>query len=125
MTSDIFLYYSFCWKIDKYEEEDEHKIRFCASAPVENKRSVKTTLGPVVTRLVTRDTADSVTIVSMSVTLGDIKAAAARIGGHVHRTEVRTCETFNRMAGDKQLFFKCEMWQKTGSFKARGDIQYF
>ena len=63
--------------------------------------------------------------VSMSVTLGDIKAAAARIGSHVHRTEVRTCETFNRMAGDKQLFFKCEMWQKTGSFKARGDIQFF
>ena len=59
----------------------------------------------------------------MSVTLSDIKAAAARIGSHVHRTEVRTCETFNRMAGDKQLFFKCEMWQKTGSFKARGDIQ--
>ena len=56
----------------------------------------------------------------MSLTLGDIKAAAARILGKVHMTEVRTCDTINKMTGDKELFFKCEMWQKTGSFKARG-----
>ena len=55
----------------------------------------------------------------MSVTLGDIKAAAARILGKVHRTEVRTCDTFNKIT-EREIFFKCEMWQKTGSFKARG-----
>ena len=54
--------------------------------------------------------------------MGDIKAAAARILGKVHRTEVRTCETFNKITGDREIFFKCEMWQKTGSFKARGIV---
>ena len=61
---------------------------------------------------------------NMSLTLGDIKAAAARILGKVHMTEVRTCDTINKMTGDKELFFKCEMWQKTGSFKARGKISF-
>ena len=56
---------------------------------------------------------------NMSVTLGDIKAAAARILGKVHRTEVRTCDTVNKIT-EREIFFKCEMWQKTGSFKARG-----
>ena len=58
----------------------------------------------------------------MSVTLGDIKAAAARILGKVHRTEVRTCDTFNKIT-EREIFFKCEMWQKTGSFKARGIVK--
>ena len=57
----------------------------------------------------------------MSVTLGDIKAAAARILGKVHRTEVRTCDTFNKIT-EREIFFKCEIWQKTGSFKARGIV---
>ena len=43
---------------------------------------------------------------NMSLTLGDIKAAAARILGKVHMTEVRTCDTINKMTGDKELFFK-------------------
>merc|ERR1711983_504472 len=58
----------------------------------------------------------------MSVTLNEIRTAASRISGSVHRTDVKTCSALNSMAGDKELFFKCEMWQKTGSFKARGAL---
>ena len=58
----------------------------------------------------------------MSVTLGDIKAAAARILCKVHRTDVRTCDTINKIT-EREIFFKCEMWQKTGSFKARGTVR--
>ena len=56
----------------------------------------------------------------MSVTLSDIQTAARRISSHVHRTQVLTSKTFDELAGGKQLFFKCENFQKTGSFKARG-----
>jgi len=58
----------------------------------------------------------------MSVSLADIKVAASRISGQVHRTDVKTCTAINNMTENKQLFFKCEMWQKTGSFKARGAL---
>merc|ERR1712020_587195 len=59
----------------------------------------------------------------MSVTLTDIKTAARRISSHVHQTQVLTSKTFDQMAGPgKQLFFKCENFQKTGSFKARGAL---
>lgn len=56
----------------------------------------------------------------MSVTLPDIKAAASRVSRHLHNTPVLTSTTFNSLAAGKQLFFKCENFQKTGSFKARG-----
>ena len=58
----------------------------------------------------------------MSVTLNEIRTAASRISGSVHRTDVKTCSALNSMTGNKELFFKCEMWQKTGSFKARGSF---
>ncbi|VTR98581.1 Pyridoxal-5'-phosphate-dependent enzyme OS=uncultured Acidobacteria bacterium A2 PE=4 SV=1: PALP [Gemmata massiliana] len=45
--------------------------------------------------------------------------AAERIRGIVHRTPVMTCETLDRIAGQK-LFFKCENLQKIGAFKYRG-----
>jgi threonine dehydratase len=51
--------------------------------------------------------------------LADVLAAAERIQPFVHRTPVLTCETLNRLAG-RELFFKCENLQKTGSFKYRG-----
>lgn len=59
----------------------------------------------------------------MSATIGldQIRAAATRIAGTVHKTQVLTCSTLDKMAG-KQLFFKCEIFQKTGSFKARGAL---
>jgi len=58
---------------------------------------------------------------SSAIGLDQIKAAAARIAGSVHKTEVLTCSTLDAMTG-KQLFFKSEMFQKTGSFKARGAL---
>jgi threonine dehydratase len=51
--------------------------------------------------------------------LEDIRAAARRIQPHIHRTPVMTCAALDEMAGAR-LFFKCENFQKTGSFKKRG-----
>lgn len=53
------------------------------------------------------------------VTLDDVRAAAARIAGHVHRTPVHTCAALDDATGAK-LFFKCENFQRAGAFKARG-----
>ena len=53
------------------------------------------------------------------VTLAGIREAAARIGPHVHRTPVLTNSYLNEISG-REVFFKCELFQKTGSFKARG-----
>jgi threonine dehydratase/serine racemase len=49
----------------------------------------------------------------------DVRRAAQRIGPWAHRTPVMTCATLDRIAG-RRLFFKCEQWQKSGSFKFRG-----
>jgi threonine dehydratase len=46
-------------------------------------------------------------------------AAHARIRPHIHRTQVLTCQSLDAQAGAR-LFFKCENFQKTGSFKMRG-----
>ena len=51
----------------------------------------------------------------------DVKSAASRIFGSVHMTNVITSATLDSMAG-KKLYFKTEMLQKTGSFKARGAL---
>src|ERR1700735_1072594 len=48
-----------------------------------------------------------------------VREAANRIAGFVHRTPVLTCETIDHLAG-RQIYFKCETLQKTGSFKYRG-----
>jgi threonine dehydratase len=48
-----------------------------------------------------------------------IIAAHERIRDRIHRTPVLRSATFNRMSG-AELFFKCENFQKTGSFKIRG-----
>ena len=59
-------------------------------------------------------------MVKMSgVRLEDVRVAYQRIKPHVHKTPVITSQFFNKLAG-KQLFFKGEHLQKTGSFKARG-----
>lgn len=52
-------------------------------------------------------------------TLADIRAAAARIRGHVHRTPVLTSATLDAELG-AVVFAKCENLQKVGAFKARG-----
>ncbi|KAN0038726.1 hypothetical protein ACTA71_000912 [Dictyostelium dimigraforme] len=54
-----------------------------------------------------------------TVTLKDIKEAHNRIEKYIHKTPVLTNSTINQLAG-KELYFKCENLQKTGSFKMRG-----
>ncbi|MGA2015319.1 MAG: pyridoxal-phosphate dependent enzyme [Opitutaceae bacterium] len=53
------------------------------------------------------------------ITFEDIRGAQARIGGRIHRTPVLTSARLDELTGAR-LFFKCENFQKTGSFKARG-----
>ncbi len=48
-----------------------------------------------------------------------ITEAHERIRTRIHRTPVLTCATFNAISG-AEIFFKCENFQKTGSFKIRG-----
>jgi threonine dehydratase len=51
--------------------------------------------------------------------LAAVRAAAQRIAGQATVTPVMTCSTLDALAG-RQLFFKCEQWQKVGAFKFRG-----
>jgi threonine dehydratase len=53
--------------------------------------------------------------------LSDIRAAQQRIRGRVHRTPLLSASSLGERAGVK-LFLKCESFQKTGSFKARGAL---
>lgn len=48
-----------------------------------------------------------------------IRAAQERIAGRIHRTPVITSRQFNEAAG-KEVFFKCENFQRAGAFKIRG-----
>jgi len=48
-----------------------------------------------------------------------IREARARIAPHVHRTPVMSSRAFNGAAG-REVFFKCENFQRAGSFKMRG-----
>jgi threonine dehydratase len=48
-----------------------------------------------------------------------ICAAHARIAPRIHRTPILTSASLDSMAGAR-FFFKCEPFQKTGSFKIRG-----
>lgn len=52
-------------------------------------------------------------------TLADIATAAVRIGPYVHHTPVLTSAQLDARVGSR-LFLKCENFQRTGSFKARG-----
>lgn len=49
----------------------------------------------------------------------DVRAAAKRIRGSVHRTPIMTSRAINALAG-RELFFKCENLQRIGAFKMRG-----
>jgi threonine dehydratase len=55
----------------------------------------------------------------LSVSLADVQAARRRIAGHVHHTPVLTSRQLDARLGCR-LFFKCEMFQRVGAFKARG-----
>ncbi len=56
---------------------------------------------------------------AVEITLDHVRRAATRIAPHVQRTPVFTCGSLDLAAG-RRLFFKCELFQKTGSFKIRG-----
>ena len=53
------------------------------------------------------------------VTLKDIASAHDRIREFIHRTPVLTNKSLNELTG-AELFFKCDNFQKAGSFKIRG-----
>ena len=52
-------------------------------------------------------------------TPGDVRAAAAAIGGRLPRTPLLSSETLGRAFGGR-AYLKAELLQKTGSFKPRG-----
>ncbi|MBS3807443.1 MAG: pyridoxal-phosphate dependent enzyme [Bacteroidales bacterium] len=52
-------------------------------------------------------------------TFEDVEQAHRRISDKVHRTPVLTSASINESSG-AELYFKCENFQKTGSFKFRG-----
>lgn len=58
---------------------------------------------------------------SNKMTLDSCKKAADRIKPFVHHTPMLTSTYLNELSG-KKLFFKCENFQKTGSFKIRGAL---
>jgi len=53
------------------------------------------------------------------ITVENVKEAAKRLEGKATVTPVMTCTTLNKLAG-RELFFKCELFQKVGAFKFRG-----
>ena len=53
------------------------------------------------------------------ITLDDVRAARARIAPHVHRTPVLTSRQLDERLGC-WIFFKAEVFQRVGAFKARG-----
>ena len=55
----------------------------------------------------------------MAVNYHDVLIAHERIKPHIHKTPILTNRHINEML-ESQLFFKCENFQISGSFKARG-----
>ena len=53
------------------------------------------------------------------VTYNDIETAHRRISDHIHNTPILTSDSLDNEL-ESNLFFKCENFQKTGSFKIRG-----
>ncbi len=53
------------------------------------------------------------------ITYNDIEKAHRRISDHIHNTPILTSNSLDNELGSN-LFFKCENFQKTGSFKIRG-----
>src|SRR4030095_8883575 len=53
--------------------------------------------------------------------LKDVRAAQERLLGKVHRTPLFSAASLGERI-DVRLFLKCESFQKTGSFKARGAL---
>jgi len=56
------------------------------------------------------------------ITYDDVGAALQRIRRHVHETPLLTSTRLGDRAGGIRLMLKCESFQRTGSFKARGAL---
>jgi threonine dehydratase len=54
-----------------------------------------------------------------TITIDDVRAAAARLRGVAHRTPVVTSRTLDALAG-RRVLLKCENLQRGGAFKFRG-----
>lgn len=59
------------------------------------------------------------TTTHLPISLDDVRAAATRIHGRVHRTPVLRSRSLDERSR-RELYFKCENLQRTGSFKSRG-----
>ena len=51
--------------------------------------------------------------------LKEIEQAYTRISSYIHKTPIFTNSSIDKLTG-RQIFFKAECMQKTGSFKIRG-----
>jgi len=60
-----------------------------------------------------------ITAPALSVSLDDVRAARVRIAQHVHRTPVLVSRQLDERLGCR-MFFKAEVFQRVGAFKARG-----
>ena len=56
-----------------------------------------------------------------NIRINEITDAYNRIHDHLPTTPVKTSAVINQLAG-RNVFFKCENLQKTGSFKVRGAL---
>ncbi|HWN54964.1 MAG TPA: threonine/serine dehydratase [Methylomirabilota bacterium] len=56
-----------------------------------------------------------------AITIDDVREAARRLKGHIHRTPVITSRSFDEASGHR-VFFKCENLQRAGAFKIRGAL---
>jgi threonine dehydratase len=70
-------------------------------------------------RAILRSTGDGDDVSVLS--LDDVRAAAARLAGRIHRTPVLTSRFMDEATGHS-VFFKCENLQRAGSFKVRGAL---
>jgi threonine ammonia-lyase medium form len=55
----------------------------------------------------------------LPVSFAEVRAAAERLRGVANHTPVMTSRTFNALVG-REVFFKCENFQRAGAFKFRG-----
>jgi len=56
-----------------------------------------------------------------SISLAHIQEALQRLSPHIHRTPILSNHTIDELSGF-EAGFKCEIFQKTGSFKIRGAL---
>lgn len=56
---------------------------------------------------------------ALNITINDVVDAYKRLTGVAHKTPVLTSKTINKLVNSR-VFFKCENFQRTGSFKFRG-----